>query len=65
MPLSGISTVADPIASVTPLGGGKAFLLDGPGVDGEETWLYDGNQVRPLYSTDHQSSSPSEKWRRG
>lgn len=50
LPSGEVSTVADPIASVTSLGGGKAFLLGGTGVDRDETWLYDGNQVRPLYS---------------
>jgi hypothetical protein len=50
LPSGAISTVADPIGSVTSLGGGKAFLLAGTGADRWETWLYDGNQTRPLYS---------------
>lgn len=50
LPSGEISTVADPIGLVMPLGEGKAFLLARTGVDRKETWLYDGNQVRPLYS---------------
>ena len=48
-PSGKISTIADSVGLVTSLGGGKALLLEGTGVDGWETGLYDGNQVRPLY----------------
>lgn len=50
LPSGGISTIVDAIASVTPLGGGKAFLLEGTGPDRNETWFYDGNHMRPLFS---------------
>ena len=59
LPSGNVTTVADAVIAVSPLGSGGSFLLYGTG-RGDDTSVYDGKEVRKLWSGQCKSQASAD-----